>query len=394
MADAFTLHFPDHVRVSGEILQGHVEVNVPMLLSDKVENVRIQVRGSIATKVKVLEYHPASGNRQAGYQSVDKTHTENVLEVNLQIWDHFTTTQGAGTLTCPFQIPLPPRLPPSFQYSTMGGSVAISYSIAVVGERHGIFHANRQVARVFSVVPQASEEELNTVGALTRGWNGPWRTLVNTKSIRHGIIFGEYSEAKVELVLPALDSLPVFTPIPFTFHVLTRTKPVHHSDLSHKLEKHEKLFPAPPASPAEVQFRLYLHGGIRAAGASEKIDAHYDLKGSLGDDEEAAVGAVRTVTDEPEWVPGEPGHKDKGVWKRGVHFEGRFTLPFAPTYHGSSVEWHHSLRFKVDFPGIGNDLELEVPVVLHSCAARPAPQGPAYQPNTVPPPMLNMPMPS
>jgi hypothetical protein len=51
MAETLTLHFPDVVRVAGETLQGTVDINIPMATEDKVENVRVKVRGSIVTYV-------------------------------------------------------------------------------------------------------------------------------------------------------------------------------------------------------------------------------------------------------------------------------------------------------------------------------------------------------
>ncbi|KAJ7032771.1 hypothetical protein C8F04DRAFT_1040146 [Mycena alexandri] len=386
MSEALTLHFPEYVRVAGETLQGHVEINVPMALNDKVENVRIKVRGSIETRITETEHRPG-GENETHY----KTQTVQVLSADQQIWDHFSSPQGAQILTCPFQIQLPPNLPPSFHYSHHKGKVVISYALEVVGARHGIFHANRRIAKVFSVIPAASAWELNTHAVLLQGWNGPWKSVVNSKEMRHGILFGELSEAKIELVLPDIPSLPISTGIPFSFHVSTRTKPVHHHDLE---GKHGKLFPAPPASPADIEFQLTIQGKMSAHNAHEKIEENFDVKGSLGD--KAAVSAVRTIVDEPEWSGGS-NTKDKGVWRRAVHFDGRFTLPYAPTFSAETAEWNYVLRLKVDFAGIGNGLELEFPIHLNSGSACPPPIG--YQPNFAnayplpagPPPMLSLP---
>jgi hypothetical protein len=92
---------------------------------------------------------------------------------------------------------LPPNLPPSFHYAHHQRTVVISYSIEVVGSRHGLFHANRRVRKIFSVVPAADPYELNANAALRQGWNGQWRPTVNSRELREGI-FGDYSEAKVE----------------------------------------------------------------------------------------------------------------------------------------------------------------------------------------------------
>lgn len=127
------------------------------------------------------------------------------------------------------------------------------------------------------------------------------------------------------------------TGIPFSLAILTHTKPVHKDDLE---DKHGKLFPAPPASPAEVELRLTGRGRMRVHHKSEEIEEKYDVKGSLGD--KASVNAVQTRMDEPEWTD-TPEHKGKGVWKRGVHFEGMLSFPFTPTFSTENAEWNVSI---------------------------------------------------
>ncbi|KAF7362367.1 Arrestin-N domain-containing protein [Mycena venus] len=368
MAEILTLHFPDVVRVAGEVLQGSVDVNVPMALEDKVENVRIKLRGSIVTKMTEAkrEMGPEGAKNETHY----KTQTVQLLRIDQQIWDHFNSPQGAQLITCPFSIQLPPDLAPTFYYSHHTRTVAISYSIEVVGSRHGLFHANRKIRKIFSVVPAASPYELNAVAALRQGWNGPWKPIVNNRQLRHGI-FGDYSEAKIELTVPDLPSFPMFTPIPFSFHVMTKTKPVHQNDLDHK---GEKLFPAPPDSPDDIELVLHLLGHMRAHGSSEELNEKFELKGSLGD--KASTANVRITTDEPVWTP-LPDHKDKGTWQRGVRFDGLMTIPFAPTFSAQTAEWQYLLKYDIDFPGMGNHLGLEFPIHINSgCACPPPPMAP------------------
>ncbi|KAJ7935255.1 hypothetical protein B0H13DRAFT_2649970 [Mycena leptocephala] len=338
MAETFTLHFPDIVRVAGEIVQGHL-------------------RGSIVTKITETkhEYGPDGPKNETHY----KTQTVQLLRVDQQIWDHFNSPQGPETLVCPFQIQLPQVLPPSFHYSHHAHTVAISYSIEVVGSRHGLFHSDRRVRKIFSIVPAASQGELQTNVALRQGWNGQWKRVSNNRELRHGL-FGDHSEAMVELVVPDLPSYPMFTGIPFSFHV------------------GEKLFPAPPDSPADIEFMLHLMGHMRAHGKDGELNSKYEIKGK--------------------WTPS-PEHKNKGSWKRAVHFEGLMSIPFAPTFTTETAEWHYMLRFDIDFPGMGNHLSLEFPIHLNSGVACPPLPAAAYNasvPYTYPlpagpPPMLNLP---
>ncbi|KAJ6631466.1 hypothetical protein B0H10DRAFT_2207122 [Mycena sp. CBHHK59/15] len=388
MGEAITLHFPEFVRVAGEVLQGHVDLNVALAKEDKIEKLYIKFRGSIVTKI--------TETKREDNKTSTENHTQTVqlLRYDQTLWDQWNAPASLDSqvITCPFQLQLPPTLPPSFHYSGFHRTVAVSYSLEVVGDRAGLFHSNRRIRRMFSVVPGASAWELSANAALKQGWGGAWRSYAADEKLRHGI-WGDYSHASVELVLPDIPSLPMVTPIPFSLHVVTHTKPVHRSDLE---DKHGKLFPAPPADPAKVKLVLYRKGRMRVHHRSEPIEEKFDLAGSLGD------AKVRTRADEPEWAHSEGHKEDKGVWKRAVHFDALLSLPFAPSFAAETVEWNYSLRIEVPFPGIGNDLELEVPLRIDSGCACPPPPPPIGAPNANtnyanyplpagPPPMLTLP---
>ncbi|KAJ7099484.1 hypothetical protein B0H15DRAFT_944899 [Mycena belliarum] len=393
MSEAIALHFFDCVRVAGETLQGHVDVNIPIAMQDKMECVRVKLRGSIVTKVTETHHNAVQHSDVIHNKSHHQVQTIQILRIDQTVWDQSRNAQGAQVVSCPFQIQLPPVLPPSFIYERMLDRTAvISYSLEVEGVRHGLLHVNRRIRRIFSVVPPATPWEFNASAALHRGWTGPWKPFATNKEIRHGVLFGEHAQAKIEVVLPDLPSFPMVTGIPFSFHVLTTTKQVHHKDLE---DKRDKLFPAPPTSPADVELRLHRRGRMSAHFTRHPIDDRFDLAGSLGD--QAAINQVRMRIDEPEWIHTPDQKEDKGNWKRAVHFDGLMSIPFVPDYTTETVEWHYFLRFKVDFPGIGNDLELDIPVHINSGAA--IPPLPQYNTNVPyqyptpagPPPMMTLP---
>ncbi|KAJ7647779.1 hypothetical protein FB45DRAFT_734501 [Roridomyces roridus] len=376
--EVLTLHFADYVRVAGELLQGQVDIDLAKAAHDKIENVRVKLR-------------EGASRRQRDRDSF-QTQTVQLVREDQTIWDQFNAPPtGAQVVSCPFQLRLPPNLPPSFHYHQFSRSVAITYSIEVVGSRHGLLHANRRVRKVISVVPAASEWELGAASALRQGWAGPWKPFSNNKDVRHGILIGEHSQVKMELTVPDLPSYPMGLGIPFKLAVLTHTKPVHEGDLEHK---HGKLFPPPPESSSKVEARIYRRGRMHVRNKSEDVDEHYDLQGSLGD--EAGHAAVQTTFDDPVFAP-TPEHGDKGVWTRGVRFEGNLFFPYTPTFSAETVEWQYTLRLKVDFPGLGNHLELEVPIHIDSGCGFPPPFQGGWQPNamytlaTGPPPMIKLP---
>jgi hypothetical protein len=109
-------------------------------------------------------------------------------------------------------------------------------------------------------------------------------------------------------------------------------------------DKHGKpLFPAPPTLFSDIKFMLVRDTNIRvrslAHPAGAQVNDQFKLMGSLGDVTRAA--AVRTVADEPEWIPdpGEKDEKNRGIWKRAVHFESTVALPYAPSYMTETVDW-------------------------------------------------------
>ncbi|KAK7013177.1 hypothetical protein R3P38DRAFT_3579673, partial [Favolaschia claudopus] len=84
------------------------------------------------------------------------------------------------------------------------------------------------------------------------------------------------------------------------------------------------------------------------------------------------AGDGQVVVDEPEWVPGEDGKK-KGIWRRSVHFTSLMALPFAPNHLECGNPGVYKLQITIPFPGVGNDLKLEVPIQLNPSAACPPP---------------------
>ncbi|KAJ7287048.1 hypothetical protein C8J57DRAFT_575760 [Mycena rebaudengoi] len=406
-SELMNLHLSDIVRVAGEILSGHVEMNMAQAQEDKLEHLRIKLRGSIVTKI--TEHKTVHEDGQTRTHNEVHTQIIELVRSDVTVWDHFSGAAQGPVMMFPFQFQLPHNLPPSFYASETGRTATISYSIEVVGDRPGLFHLNRRIRKIFSIVPAASPDQVMANEAMKHGWSGQWRAVHADEKLRQGI-FGHHGRAKVEIVLPNLSSFPMSTGIPFSLHVETHTKELHYGDLE---EKHGSLFPAPPTSSADIKLELHRRGRVHVHKRSQPLHDTFKLKGSVGDPE--STQAVRVSADQPEWTPGSPGspggkkEKEKGVWKRTVHFEGRLSIPFVPTFKGDTVDWEYFLQFTVPFPGIGNDLDLEFPIHINSGSACPPPpqaqQG--YAPQTQygqgapaqyvyplpagPPPMIQMP---
>ncbi|KAJ7359077.1 hypothetical protein DFH08DRAFT_1074650 [Mycena albidolilacea] len=400
-----TLHFQNLVRVAGETIEGRVDLHVPLLRKDGIGNLRIEMQGVIKTQILRT------------YGQVTVMHKQVVPLFPAQSQSLWTSSDSAqadsDVVSLPFRFTLPEDLPPSFAFGSY--SATVRYSLEVVGERPGVFHRNRRVRRVLVVMPAATESQLIARESLRQGWNGPWKATTQDEKVRQGI-WGEYSRVHVSVSLPDLPEFPISTPIPYTLHVVTETKTLDRSDRPE--DKHGKpLFPVPPTQPSDL-FRRNIEYTVQGRGLGlhrEKKKDIFNLHRSqaLANTTEMKkvrraqtaptqpmepAGEVHTITDEPEWIPKDD--KERGIWRRSVRFTSTLAFPFAPTSTTETLRWSYTLLFTISFPGIGNDLKLEVPVHLGPASACPPPPTGAPGSSNLayadilpagPPPMLDLP---
>ncbi|KAJ6497531.1 hypothetical protein C8R45DRAFT_983269 [Mycena sanguinolenta] len=361
-----TLHFRNITRIAGETITGRVDLNVAQAQEDNLEHLRIIFKGTMNCKVTELE----STHNRRGHTS--NAHHETILLFykKIRLWDRGTTFPAPGShiLPCDFEFLLPENLPASFHCETHHQRATISYGIEIIGQRTGFHRTNRRIRRLFSVIPAASLSQLDQ-NSLRHGWHGRWKDFTQEEKLRHGI-WGDYSHARAKLTLPDMDSYPILADIPFSFHVETDTKLMHESD-GPAIKHGKPIFPAPPALSSDVKLVLHRKTQICVRSHTGHTEDDFVLKGSLGDI--TRVTAVQHVCDEPEWIPTDK--KGKGIWRRAVHFHSTVAIPYAPTPSPTrwpdNVDWQYTLVLIVPFPGIGNDLRLEVPIQLHPGAPPP-----------------------
>ncbi|KAJ7771999.1 hypothetical protein DFH07DRAFT_803348 [Mycena maculata] len=358
---AFVLHLPDTFRVSGEIISGHVEFDLARAQVDGIESVRVNLKGCIVTKVIELN---SDGSNTTHERAIELLNSTKLL------WERGTAFPDPDThvLPLPFQFRLPDNLPPSFDLHVHHHEASISYAIEVLGTRPGCLRKNRQICKIFKVLPAASPAQILAKRSLKQGWGGPWRTVFLEQKIRQGV-WGDYGHARVEAKVPDLTSFPCATAIPLQFCIQTRTKPMSCTDAPED-KSGRPLFPAPPAQSADVKLFFHREANIRALRRNGTAKDSFRIHGSLGD---PASTSVKSDIQDAEWIP-DPEKKDRGVWKRAVRFETTVSLPFAPTFSTETIECKYSLRFTVCFPGIRNDLKIYVPIHLdpaHACRSPP-----------------------
>ncbi|KAJ7202334.1 hypothetical protein GGX14DRAFT_654253 [Mycena pura] len=365
IAGPLTLHFQDVTRVAGETLQGRVDLNIQLAKEDRLEHVWITFRGKIHTSITTSKW----------YQRGDTEYFQTVTMFNTKcpLWDQGTTDPAPGSrlVSCPFEFKLPDALPPTFHCTAYLDHrfAIVVYSIEVIGQRTGFFRGNRRIRRFLSVVPAATERQLLVKELLQlQSWRGDWKTHNQEKELRKGMM-GEYAHAR--LTMPDLPSFPIGTPIPFSIHVETDTKPMtdEGSNTPEYIDKRVKsMFPAPPDSLREMNFQLRRLGELRVGKRARQAKDDYELYNSGG-------MAVHKETNAPEWIP-DPGHdigKGRGIWRRSVKFDSTVSIPYTPTFRTAAVECQYQLKFIVPFEGIGNDLKVLVPIHLDPASACPRP---------------------
>ncbi|KAJ7640815.1 hypothetical protein DFH06DRAFT_1215302 [Mycena polygramma] len=366
---AITLNFPNLVRIAGETIAGTVDLNVGLAQEHHIEHVRINVRGLIKTRV----VKDGGQTMHAHEQTVVLVYSKSSL------WTRGTAfpAPGSHVLSLPFQFHLPANIPASFHsdiLSTCRGT--IGYSLEVVGAKSSLFRSWHRIERVFSVLPAANRSQMLAKESLSlQGWVGPWRNTTQTDQLRHGI-WGEYSRASVALSIPDMRSFPVATPVPYTLHVVTETKRMTQAECPEN--RHGKpLFPAPPTKASRLTLRLLRKTTIRAEKETGHAEDSFHLQGTPvpGDAKPAAPPHhVELTVDDPVWIPkDEDDKKARGIWRRAVHFNSTLAFPFAPTSNTETIDWAYTLQVVVPFPGIGNDVKLEVPIHLGPGSACPPP---------------------
>ncbi|KAF7289327.1 Arrestin-N domain-containing protein [Mycena indigotica] len=358
-----TLQFQNITRVAGETVQGVINIDYRQVEDDNLEELRVKFRGASNTQITVR-----TGQTTTTYRS-----TELLFHTKIPVWKQGSAypPPGLHILSCPFEFTLPSPLPPSFHCEAYHRSGTIGYSLEVVGQRSGIFRFNRRIRRLIPVIPAATPEQVAIKEALMQGWNGGWKTYARDDKLRRGL-WGDYAHSRARLILPDLPSFPIGTPIPLSLIVETDTKPMLRSDaLDGPADKKGKpLFPAIPTASSQIPFKLYRWAQVSARRRTRTVEDEFSLLGSLGDPQ-AVAAVVHTVTP-PEWIP-QDDNKGKGIWRRSIRFDSTLSIAYAPTYSTQIIQWQYQLRLRVEFPGIGNDLKIEIPITLDSSTACPPP---------------------
>ncbi|KAI0658714.1 hypothetical protein C8Q70DRAFT_183606 [Cubamyces menziesii] len=351
---AMSIHISPYLFVSGCPVEGQVELDLRQLSEDDVQEVHIKLKGSAWT-----------------VQTINTTvYVQNVplVSEDITLWTKGPAPEQ-GTLRIPFQFLLPPDLPPSFHDKknkwTDGG--AIRYWLSAVGVRSGALQRNRRVRLPIAVVQRdiVGAGLRAKLSAMAQGVDYGWRIDRAESKIRRGL-WGDYATVKAELRIPDVNICPLFVPIPFIIYVetispiLTRAKAdAHPSD--------KPVFPSPPATYNMLEFRLHRKYTSIAQTLSRTYTKNTDFEG--------ARMAIDEDVPEREWLPlgfegGDKKHRDnldgKGSWIQRATFKSAFRLDCAHSFNTETIKCEYKLELKVPFPGVGNDLHINMPITVTS----------------------------
>ncbi|KAI9059985.1 hypothetical protein FKP32DRAFT_1595731 [Trametes sanguinea] len=351
-----TVHLPNNLYVSGGPVEGEVELDFAQLRQDNVESVHVKLRGRAST-----------------YVTINTTTLQEVISlvrVSATLWSNGAAypPPGSNTLRFPFSFQLPSNLPPSLSYVGGGGVVAIQYALTAVAVRPGTFNRNRRV-RVPIALVQADRREyvemrdrLLRVGAA--GEDVPWRTWRAEENVRKGL-WGDYGSVKVRLMIPELPALPLFAPIPFVIEIKTTSPPLTRAKAD-ALPQGKPVFPAAPEGFSALQFKLRRKLRIRA----NPYIVHSSSDVAVFTKDANVISAVQADRGQNGWYPlhgtDEKSTDAPGEWIQHVTFRSSFTLTCAHTFEIDSVGSQFYLELTVPIAGVGNNVHINVPVVLTS----------------------------
>ncbi|KAH6916672.1 hypothetical protein BKA70DRAFT_1250246 [Coprinopsis sp. MPI-PUGE-AT-0042] len=340
---AVKLLFDSRTYVAGERIFGVVELDFRKTIEDKIEQVRVKLRGTASTRI----------TRSRGQSTVTYRSSLPLARGDMILWTQGTyPPAGEHIMQLPFEFQIPRDSPGSFHSDRYRRSATISYGIEVVADRPGIFRFKPSVERSSEI--------------RKRFW-------------------GEYSRVQAQFQYPALNSFPVGIRIPISIIVTTTTKTMKKSETpadAFSPNPDKPLFPPPPQGPEGVRLLLDALVHIKARGRHESMEDHLPSSSGLGAPNTNSRH-VRVTPSDPVWLP-EVEKGEEGKWKREVRFDTTMLLTCPPTFDLDIIKCSYELNVEITFPGLGNNLEFQIPIRLNSGF------GP-FDPNAPPPPALDLP---
>ncbi|PIL33878.1 hypothetical protein GSI_03584 [Ganoderma sinense ZZ0214-1] len=396
---ALTVYIPPAIYAAGSSIEGEVAIDFRQLREENIEEVQVRLRGSSHTAI------------HRGETTLNET--VRLVHETTSLWTRGSAypAPGSDTLRVPFAFALPESLPPSFHCSGFmrGKSAHVRYSLAAVGVRKGALNLNKRHRVPLAVLLRDEAGAALKAAHATHGW----KRFAKEDSIRRGL-WGEYSKVHVELSLPDIPVLPLFSDIPYAITVTTTTPPQPRRSPEADPAGSKPLFPPVPQSADELEFAL--HRTVRLRAKYMRASESGDVALFIGKKRVLGSAPVETELPEKEWttlreaeralvddggekksekgkgspdvIEAEKGEGEgKGSWVQRATFRSVFRLNCPPAFAVHNIECSYDLVVRVPFPGIGNSLKLEVPVNVTSGIDKPFAKELATDSDSAPPPL-------
>ncbi|KAI0768149.1 hypothetical protein BD413DRAFT_140325 [Trametes elegans] len=345
---AITLNVPPTLYVAGAPVEGELELDYELLLDDDIDRITVGLEGTIHTK-----------NRVAAQTETFKVETNDFLRKAITLWSKGRSAppEQDRILHIPFSLPLPADAPPSFGFESYMNVAYVRYAIEVTGVRTGTFAIDRTIkVPVVVVAPDPLGAALRT--ELKLGWQGDWGRIKAEDRIRK-MPWGEYSTVRMELLVPHLDTFPLFAAIPYSIILTTTSAPTKRKGLA---QPQKDIFPPVPRSASEIDFELRRHVDLKTPYFPSNPEEHV---ADIISKAHAPVPPVDVEITDHIWLP-EEGKEDKGCWMQEATFHSSMILRYTPTFLTEEIKTKYTLHLKVYFPGMGNCLRIEFPINIGS----------------------------
>ncbi|KAI0677777.1 hypothetical protein C8Q78DRAFT_1090328 [Trametes maxima] len=381
---AISLRLHHNIYVSGCPIDGELVVNYRLLQEDDVQEIYVKLRGSAKTVECPL--------RRLKRQQSTYRESMTLLREDILLWTRGMVypPPGSDLLCIPFHLPLPPYLPPSFEHDAYRGKASVCYSFTVVGVRPGALQFNRRIHRAIAIVP-CDGNALYTqakIGALVSGLEQSWKVGWRKEKIRRGL-WGPRSTVEVhvrrhfestversdvytlgcvKLSVPDTPSLPILVPLPFIIHVKSITAPLTRAEADSQAPD-QVIFPPVPCAFSQFTFSLYRHFLFRTLAHTEaRTDEVVTFR------QKVDIPLVVDVPP-PKWAPvigtGREASDGKGRWVQESTFRSTIQLDCPPSFAIDIMRCEYFLSLNVPFPGLGNDVEVRIPVAVSSGSVTP-----------------------
>ena len=193
----------------------------------------------------------------------------------------------------------------------------------------------------------------------------------------------------MQLLVPHIDVFPLFTPIPYSIVVTTCTPPIKLKGGADEFlvpEPNEKeLYPPLMRDPSFIHLELRRFVDMKVAFKPSNPEEHItDVIATTASGTGSAF-PVEMEIGERTWVPDEE-NEGRGQWMQEATFHSRMYLRYTPTFVTEEVKIKvryslvsvgilgpsvltvikYTLSLKVEFPGQGSILRLELPISIGS----------------------------